>query len=43
MWNGHVIDLGIRNFMKNYTAIREEAEWSLNREFRDNCLDNTIK
>ena len=32
MWNDYIIDIGIREFIKNYTAIREEAEWSLNRE-----------
>src|ERR1700722_9488657 len=27
MWKDHVIDIGIRDFIKNYTAISEEADW----------------
>ena len=41
--NNYIIDISIKEFIKNYTTIREKAEWFLNKEMRDNCLDNDIK
>ena len=38
-----IIIISIREFVKNYTIIRKEANWSLNCEVKENCLDNDIK
>ena len=33
--NKHIIDIGIRNFIKIYITIREEAEWSINYNIKE--------